>query len=63
MSLFPSCDPEDDVAFGSLQCSIGTGVDGNDPHAIRLALVFGVRHNDSEVPDHSVLSKAGRGGE
>ena len=27
-----------------LQCSIRARVDGNDPHAIRLALVFGVRH-------------------
>ena len=40
----PSCDPEDDVAFSSLQCSIGAGVDGNDPLAIRLAMVFRVRH-------------------
>ena len=39
-----SCNFEDDVAFGSLQCSIGAGVDGNDPHAIRLAMVFRLRH-------------------
>jgi len=62
MSLFPSCDPEDDVAFGSLQCSIGARVDGNDP--MRLDWLWFLGYDiDSEVPDHSVLSKAGRGGE
>ena len=32
------------LAFSSLQCSIGTRVDGNDTHAFRLAMVFRVRH-------------------
>jgi hypothetical protein len=44
VSIPPSCDLEDDAAISSLQCSIGAGVDGNDSHAFRLAMVLGVRH-------------------